>query len=80
MLFVPILGHFWCSVVTFIMFSSNLSNFETKIEKNTLKKLQKCPNKSKGPKKTPKMFKKENLFFSQKQIKRKQHKNKKKKK
>ena len=27
-LFVLMLGHFWCSVVTSVMFSSNLSNFE----------------------------------------------------
>ena len=28
MLFYPILGHFWCSVVTLVTFSSKLSNFE----------------------------------------------------
>ena len=28
MLFWPILGHFWCPVVTLVTFSSNLSNFE----------------------------------------------------
>ena len=28
MLFLPILGHFWCSVVTLVTFSSNLINFE----------------------------------------------------
>ena len=42
-LFVLMLGHFWCSVVTFVTLSSNSSNFE----KN-----------SKNPKKNPKMSKK----------------------
>ena len=32
MRFWPILGHFWCSVVTFITFSSNLNNFEKIVE------------------------------------------------
>ena len=30
MLFWPNFGNFWCSVVTIVTFSSNLSNFETK--------------------------------------------------
>ena len=33
-LFVPILGHFWCSVVTSVTFSSNLSNFEKNAKKS----------------------------------------------
>ena len=37
MLFWPILGHFWCPVVTFVTFSRNLSNFE-KNPKEPLKK------------------------------------------
>ena len=27
MLFLPILGHFWCSLVTLVTFSSELDNF-----------------------------------------------------
>ena len=34
MLFWPILGHFWCPVVTSVSFSSNLSNFEKNPEKH----------------------------------------------
>ena len=29
-MFMLILGHFWCSVVTYVMFSSNLSQFKKK--------------------------------------------------
>ena len=39
MLFLLTLGHFWCSVVTSVTLSSNLSNFE----KNP-KKIQKIQN------------------------------------
>ena len=40
--FVLILGHFWCSVVTSVIFSSNLSNFEkNKIDFKKIKKYQK---------------------------------------
>ena len=39
MLFVLILGHFWCSVVTSVSFSSSLSNFE-----NNPKNLKKSKN------------------------------------
>ena len=42
--FVPILGHFWCSVVTYVTFSSNL--------KNIFKKSKKSPQKSKNKKNT----------------------------
>ena len=28
MLFWPVLGHFWCSVLTLVTFISNLNNFE----------------------------------------------------
>ena len=36
----PILGHFWCPVVTMVTFGSNLTNFKknTKSPKNNLKK------------------------------------------
>ena len=33
-LFVIILGHFWCSVVTSVVFTSTLSNLVTKIQKS----------------------------------------------
>ena len=53
MLFWPSLGHFWCSVVTLLPFSSNLSSFEKrhkKCQKNRkkkhLKKSQKIGNNS----------------------------------
>ena len=36
MLFWPILGYFWCPVVTLVYFSSNLSNFK-KNPKNQIK-------------------------------------------
>ena len=32
MLFLPILGHFWCAVVTLVTFSNNLNNFEKNLE------------------------------------------------
>ena len=51
MLLLLILGHFWCSVVISITFSSNLSNFEKKSKKN-----------KKKPKQIPKIYK--NLIFS----------------
>ena len=41
-LFVIILGNFWCSVVTSVIFSSNISNFKNKTE--NLKKSQKIQN------------------------------------
>ena len=43
-LFVPILGHFWCSVVTSVTFSSNLCNFKKiqKIQKKSHSILAKC--------------------------------------
>ena len=44
-LFVLILGHFWCSVVTSVMFSSNHSNIEKKL-KNLIKS-RKTPKNSK---------------------------------
>ena len=34
MLFMLILGHFWCSVVTSVNYSSNLSNFKKKVQKS----------------------------------------------
>ena len=43
--FLLILGHFWCSVVTSVTFSSNLSNFEKNQKKS--KKNSKKPKKSK---------------------------------
>ena len=43
MLFWLILGHFWCSVVTLVTFSSNLNNFE-KIQ-TKIQKIQKNPKK-----------------------------------
>ena len=70
MLFWPIFGNFWCSVVTMVTFSSNLSNNNKKniqkISKIFLKisknpKIQKTSQKSKNPKnpkKTPKNPKK----------------------
>ena len=48
MLFLPNLGHFWCSVVTSVTFSSNFSNFE---------KSKKNPQKSKSFKKPKKSIK-----------------------
>ena len=33
-LFWPILGHFWCPVVTLLLFSSNNSNFENNLKKS----------------------------------------------
>ena len=41
MLFWPIFGNFWCSVVTVVTLSSNFSNFERNQEKN-----EKNPKKS----------------------------------
>ena len=70
MLFWPIFGNFWCSVVTMVTFSSNISNNNKKniqkISKIFLKisknpKIQKTSQKSKNPKnpkKTPKNPKK----------------------
>ena len=47
MLFWPILGHFWCPIVTLVTFSSKLSNFKknpTSPKKNPKKfKLKKIP-------------------------------------
>ena len=51
-LFVLILGHFWCSVVTSVTLSSNISNFERKqkirknLKKLNFKNLKKCNKKS----------------------------------
>ena len=59
MRFWPILGHFWCPVVTLVTFSSNSSNFERnpknqKISKNLnkFKKIQKIQKNPKNPKKS----------------------------
>ena len=47
MLFWPILGNFWCPVVTLVTFSSNISNFKRnpkkpkKIQKKIHKKFKK---------------------------------------
>ena len=49
MLFWPIFDNFWCSVVTLVTFSSNLSNFERKpkkLEKKERKKITKNPIKN----------------------------------
>ena len=56
MLFWLTLGHFWCSVVTSVTFSSNLSNFE-KIQKiqEKSKKIHKNSNKYKNNTKNPKI-------------------------
>ena len=40
MLFLTILGNFWCSVVTLFSFSSNLNNFEKKKEEKNIYKLK----------------------------------------
>ena len=42
MLFLLILGNFWCSVVPTVTFSSKLGNFETKYKK----KIQNINNKN----------------------------------
>ena len=50
--FVLILGYFWCSVVTSVVFSSNLNNFEKNPKKS--KKIQKKSKMSKKLKKSKK--------------------------
>ena len=58
MLFKPILGHFWCPVVTLVAFSSNVSNFkknpksQLKILKKSKKKLNILKNSKKIQKKS----------------------------
>ena len=55
MLFWPILGNFWCAVVTFVTFSSNLSNFERNPSpKKNLKKKRKKINHPPSKKKEKK--------------------------
>ena len=57
MLFWPILGHFWCLVVTLVTVSSYLSDFEKKrrkkIQTNSInpKIFKKNPKKTENPKK-----------------------------
>ena len=64
-LFVPILSHFWCSVVTSITFISNLSNFEKKIKisKEIPKLSQIFILSLKNLKKFKKKIKERNFFF-----------------
>ena len=53
MLFWPIFGNFWCTVVTLVTFISNISNFE-----NNPKKTEQIQKKSKKIQKISKNFKK----------------------
>ena len=46
MLFWPILGIFWCSVVTSVTFSNNLNIYKKNIKKKIKKKTQKNYKKS----------------------------------
>ena len=62
MLFQPISGNFWCTVVTLVIFSSNLSNFE-KNPKN-----QKKFQKSKNVRKSQKIPKNQKKFKNLKEI------------
>ena len=41
MLFLPILGNFWCLKITLVTFSSNLNNFERKKSNISQKKSEK---------------------------------------
>ena len=43
-LFVPILGNFWCAVVTSVTFSSNLKNIGDESEKNHKKSTKNLKN------------------------------------
>ena len=47
MLFWPILGHFWCSVVPLVTFSSNLNNLKTIKKKILTKKFRKTKKSKK---------------------------------
>ena len=71
MLIVLISGHFWCSLVTSVTFSSNLSKFEN-YPKNPKKshKIQKTTKNYKNHKKSkkPKIFSK--CFKIQKNVKK----------
>ena len=62
MLFLLILGHFWCSIVTSVTLSSYLSNFEKNKPKKTTKKSIKDPKEIENVKtpikKNQKKFKK----------------------
>ena len=69
-LFLPILGNVWCSVVTLVIFSSNLSNFE----KNK-KKIKKIKSKIQKVQKYQRIKKKSKKFQKSKIIKNKIHKN-----
>ena len=64
MLFWPIIGNFWCPVVTLVTLSCNLSNFERNPKKQ--RKIKEIPNKFKN-------FKKSNNKKSSKNLKIKNH-------
>ena len=76
MLFWPIFGNLWCSVVTLVTFSSNLSNCERNTKKpKKIKKIQKNWKISKNPKiykksKNPKNPKKSKKFQKIQKLKR----------
>ena len=57
MLFLLILGHFWCSVVTQVTLVT-FRNFEKNPKKNEEKKIQKNPPKKTEEKKSRKSYKK----------------------
>ena len=50
MLFLLILGHFWCSLITSVTLSSNLCKNFKKIPPKNSQKIQKYPTISKNPK------------------------------
>ena len=68
MLFLLVLGDFWCLLVTLVTLRINLSNFEKKIQKN--------PIKSKKKQKSQKIQnKKSSHFFLNKKLEEKNIKN-----
>ena len=74
MLFVLILGHFWCSVITSVIFISHPSNFKNnqkKISKNSEKSDFFCLNNSKKSDRSKKNHKKQEIQKTSNIIKKK---------